>query len=66
MALGSSLYSLTSALRERGDAATIARRRQTKNAANQRNRDNRRAIGAWHNQTRGKMQEVPFPERRHS
>ncbi len=56
--------SLTSDFRAKATPAEIEARRKVKAAANARNKANQRAIGEWHNQSRGKMVTVPFPERR--
>lgn len=55
--------SLTSDFRAKATSAEIAERRAAKARANQRNKANQKAIGQWHNNARGKMSEVPFPER---
>lgn len=40
--------------------------RRTRDATIRRNKENQKAIGSWHNESRGKMNEVPFPARRKS
>jgi hypothetical protein len=38
--------------------------RRNKEASNRRNKENQRALAAWHNESRGKPNEVPFPARK--
>lgn len=40
--------------------------RTTRDAAIRRNHDNQKALGSWHNESRGKPNEIPFPGRRKS
>ena len=56
--------SLTSDFRAKAGPEQIRNRRAVKQAANARTKDNQKAIGEWHNESRGKMVEVPFPARR--
>jgi hypothetical protein len=56
--------SLTSDFRAKATPAQIAERRATKKVANARNKANQRAMGEWHNASRGKQNTIPFPERR--
>lgn len=56
--------SLTSDFRAKATPEQKRQRQAVKDAANLRNKANRKAIGEWHNESRGKMTEVPFPERR--
>ena len=56
--------SLTSDFRAQASPEQKRARQAVKDAANLRNKANRKAIGEWHNESRGKMIEVPFPERR--
>jgi hypothetical protein len=56
--------SLTSDFRARATSADIAERRAAKKVANQRNKANQKAMGEWHNASRGKQSNIPFPERR--
>ena len=56
--------SLTSDFQEKATPEQKRKRQAVKDAANLRNKANRKAIGEWHNESRGKMVEVPFPERR--
>lgn len=58
--------SLTSDFRAKASPEDIAERRKVKAATKLRNIANQRAIAQWHNESRGKMTEVPFPERRKS
>lgn len=56
--------SLTSDFRRLAAPEEKEARRKVKAAANARNKANQRAIGDWHNESRGKMTTVPFPIRR--
>ena len=56
--------SLTSDFRRLATPQEKEERRKVKTAANARNKANQRAIGDWHNESRGKMTTVPFPIRR--
>ena len=56
--------SLTSDFRRLATPEQREARRKVKAAANARNKANQRAIGEWHNESRGKMTPVPFPLRR--
>jgi len=56
--------SLTSDFRSVASPEQKRQRQTVKDAAQLRNQANRKAIGEWHNESRGKMIEVPFPERR--
>ena len=66
MAKETAVDSLTSDFRAKASPEEIAERRKVKAAAKLRNQANQRAIAQWHNESRGKMVEVPFPERRTS
>lgn len=55
--------SLTSDFRAKATPEEKRKRQAVKDAANLRNKANHKAIGEWHNESRGKMIEVPFPER---
>jgi hypothetical protein len=56
--------SLTSDFRAQASPEQKRQRQAVKDAANLRNKANRKAIGEWHNESRGKTIEVPFPDRR--
>jgi len=58
------IYSLTTEFRERASAGDKADRVAKVRAKQTRNQANQLAIGNWHNESRGKMVEVPFPERK--
>lgn len=57
-------HSLTSDFRAKASSEEIRERRKTRDAANKRNKENQAALAAWHNNSRDKKVEVPFPERR--
>jgi hypothetical protein len=58
------VYTLTSEFREKATPERKAQRRATREATKKRNEDNRKALGNWHNASRGKMSEIPMPARR--
>lgn len=58
------VYSLTSEFREKATPERKAKRKAVREATKKRNEDNKKALGNWHNSSRGKMSEVPMPARR--
>lgn len=64
MQKATSVNSLTSDFQKQASPEDKRERREVKDEANRRNQANRRALGQWHNDSRGKNQEVPMPRRR--
>jgi hypothetical protein len=59
-----STHSLTSDFQQKASPEDKRNRRETEDAADKRTEDNRRALGNWHNESRGKPSEIPMPKRR--
>lgn len=59
-----SINSLTSDFRAKASPEEQRDQREFKDEANRRTEANHRALGAWHNESRGKNSEIPMPKRR--
>ena len=57
-------HSLTSDFRMKASTAERRARQELERAKQARNKANQAAIGNWHNESRGKSTEIPFPVRR--
>jgi hypothetical protein len=66
MAQTKAVFSLTTDFRAKASPEDKAARKAVRDASIRRNKENQKALGAWHNESRGKMNEVPFPKRRSS
>lgn len=59
-----SVQSLSSDFQKKASPEEKQERREDKQEQSRRNLANRQALGAWHNESRGKTNEVPMPKRR--